>query len=90
MRSPTGTPPLGRRVGSVTAITGCAAWVDLKLLLFVKGLSDRVEVAVEAAHDVSSALSFGGAALVVVAGSGVVGHADEHDAPERFVGLADR
>ena len=68
----------------------------MKLLLSVKGFFDRVEVAVDlagdvalqAAHDLSFALAFGGATLDVAPGSWVFAHADEHDAPERFVGLA--
>ena len=64
----------------------------MKLLLFVKGFFDGVEVAVdlacdvalEAAHDLSFALAFGGATLDVETGSWVFARADEHDAAERF------
>jgi len=40
----------------------------------------------EAAHDLSFALAFDGAAFDLRAGSSIFSHADEHDPPERFVG----
>ena len=73
---------------------GRAVWVDMKLLLLVTGLDEVVEifedvsgdVAFQAADDLSFALALSGSSGDVGAGAGVGGHADEHDAPERFVG----
>ncbi|MFT6762699.1 MAG: hypothetical protein ACJAXA_001350 [Candidatus Aldehydirespiratoraceae bacterium] len=66
----------------------------MKLLLFVKGLDEIVEVAedfphdvaLQATHDLSFALAFEGAASDVGAGSRVGRHADHDDWPEHFVG----
>ncbi len=80
-----------------TAIMGrfpCEIRVDMKLLLFVKRLDEVVQVsedlprdvALQAAHDLSFALAFEGAASDVGAGSRVGRHSDHDDAPERFVG----
>lgn len=67
--------------------------LDMKLLLFVKGSDDVVEVledfpcdvALQAADYLSFGLAFDAAAFDVVPGSGVGSHADEHDPPECFV-----
>ena len=62
------------------------------MLLFGQGAQVGVElagdVALEAADDLLLRLAFGGASGDVGLGSGLVGHADERDAPEGVVGLA--
>ena len=66
----------------------------MKLLLFVKGLDEIVEVsedfprdvAFQAAHDLSFALAFEGAASDVGAGPRLGRHSDHDDSLERFVG----
>ena len=77
----------------LAASIGRSAWVVMKLLSFVKGSDDVVEVledfpcdvAFQAADDFSFALAFDAAAFDVAAGSRVGSHADEHDPPECFV-----